>query len=598
FLFAGVLALFFLGLCSPVMGQTASAPGGAIDRSDPVYELVRWKSVDAIRGELLVQFKPAAAPSSRASVMQELGGDPIEQVEQDLIRVRYDDSRFTMDEAIARCASHAEVAFAEPNQVYWLDATPNDPKFAQQWGALKINCKDAWDLAQGDPSAVVALIDSGFDMTHPDLNDSYAYGHDYYANDSIPQDNTGHGSHTAGTAAGEFNNTIGVAGISGYCRFASYRAGNEYLSNSAIVSSINAATSNGALVISMSFGSGSPSTSIQNALNNAYNAGVVNVASAGNDGDTAKNYPAAYSSVIAVASSTQSDTRSSFSTYGNWVDVAAPGSNILSTYLNGGYATLNGTSMACPHVAGMAVLLYSLLDGGRTKANADIVRNTIQDTAVNVGTWVIHGRVDLFAAVSQLATIDPPALASVSPSTVQAFNGGTITLTGYSLGSASEVTIGDLILERETGFTVIDSSTLSLTAPLAQSLGVQDVFVTNPAGTSNVGHFTYIETDPIQMTAGLFAHSGVSFNWSYGGGANKPFLLLLAGDNSTIPLNGKNILANFIVLYSGLLNAAGTGSLDLVVPAGFDYTMFYTQFLTFGPGYIKATGVKSTLILP
>lgn len=597
--FIGVLALFFVGLNGSAVGQTAhSGPDKKINNPDPVHELVPWQNVEVIRGELLVQFKENANPSARASVMDEMSAELVENIEDNLLRIRFDDTRFSIDEAIERISNREDVEFAEPNMVYWLDAVPSDPKFNQQWGAKKIKADYAWDLHEGDTTAVVAVIDSGIDMDHPDLDDNYAYGYDYYAYDAIPQDNDGHGTHTSGTAAGEYNNAIGVAGIAANCKFAHYRAGNKYLNNGSIISSINAARDAGALVISMSFGSGSPSNSIKNALNNAYNAGVVNVASAGNDGNTAKNYPAAFENVIAVASSTTSDGRSSFSTYGNWVDVAAPGSGIVSCYLNGGYANMSGTSMSCPHVAGMATLLYSLLDGGRTKANADIVRMTIEDTCVNVGSWVIHGRVDMFAAVTALATIEPPTLQNVSPAQVTAFNGGNVTLTGENLGSAEEVEVGGTVLLRDQGFTVLSSTSIEFEAPMAQSLGIQNIYVTNPAGTSNVGQFTYIETDPVQMIADIFANTDQTFTWSYGGGVNSPFLLLLAPNSATVPFKGYNILVNHIIFYSGVLNAAGTGSLQITVPAGYEYTSFYSQFVTFGGSGVQATVYMPTLILP
>jgi thermitase len=596
--FATVIALTIFGVSfgPAASAQIATPAGNTVNRPDPVLESVRFQGLDVARGEILVQFKNQSAPTAGVHVLAETGSELIEEFAPRFQRIRFDDKMYTMDEILARFRENPNVEFAEPNLLYEMTATPNDPKFSQQWGPKKINCTFAWDLAIGNPDAVVAVIDSGIDMDHPDLQDQYAYGYDFYANDAIPQDQQGHGSHTSGTAAGGFNNGVGIAGVAAQCRFAAYRAGNKYLSNSAIVASINDARDKGALVISMSFGSGGQSTGIKNALANAYAAGVVCVASAGNNGNTNKNWPAADPNVIAVASSDTNDSRSGFSTYGSWVDVAAPGSNILSTYLNGKYATMSGTSMSCPHVAGMALLLYTLLDGGRSQANADIVRNTIQDTSVSVGNWVIHGRVDVASAVNTLAKVAVPVLASVSPVEVQGFGGETLTLKGTDLGSASQVISGGLVLERDADFTVIDAQTITYPAPAAPVLGPQNVTVINKAGTSNPAVFSYVKTDPIKLVVPFLSQTGADVSWRFGADANAQYMLLLAADNTTMPYRNLDVLMNFALIGAGQLNAGGTGLVETVVPAGFSAMSFFSQFITYGKSYVDATGVSITYV--
>jgi len=286
-----LLALFSAGALAQV-----PEPGG-VNLPDPVEHLERYQEYDVIQGEALVQFRSGAAAPVRSALHDAAGSVPVREIAEGLVQVRFDEAARSLEEVLRRYNAHPSVEFAEPNWVYYAYADPNDPKYIQQWGPKKIGCSLAWDLAVGDPGAVVAVIDSGIDMDHPDLNDHYAYGYDFYAGDALPEDTFGHGTHTAGTAAAEFNNAVGIAGVAGYCRFAAYRVGDYYLSNSAIISAINDATAKGALAISMSFGGGGPSTAMQNALNAAYNAGVVCVASAGNDGNQAQNYPAAFSSV-------------------------------------------------------------------------------------------------------------------------------------------------------------------------------------------------------------------------------------------------------------------------------------------------------------
>jgi len=276
--------------------------------------------------------------------------------------------------------------------------------------------------------------------------------------------------------------------------------------------------------------------------------------------------------------------------------VAAPGTNILSTYLNGTYATMSGTSMSCPHVAGMALLLYTLLDGGRSQANADIVRDTIQDTCENVGNWVIHGRVDLASAVNALAEVAAPVLSNVSPVEVQGFGGETLTLKGTDLGSATQVISGGLVLERNVDFAVVDAQTITYPAPAAPVLGPQNVTVINKAGTSNPAVFSYVKTDPIKLVVPFLSHTGADLSWRFGADANEQYMLLLATDDTTMPYQNLNVLMDFSVIDTGQLNAGGTGLVETVVPAGYAGTSFYSQFITYGKGHVAATGLTTTYV--
>ncbi len=305
---------------------------------------------------------------------------------------------------IAQISKSPQVRFAEPDGVVYAEFTPNDTYWSQQWGPKKINCETAWDLHKGDAGTVIAIVDTGINYNHPDLSSKYVGGYDYYNNDSNPMDDNGHGTHCAGIAAAATNNGVGIAGVAFNCKLMAVKvlgAGGSG-SDSTVAQGINYATSNGAKVISLSLGSSSGSSTMQSAVNNAWNNGVVVAAAAGNSGTTQQFYPAAYTNCIAVAASTTSDTRASFSNYGaSWVDVAAPGVSIYSTY-GSSYTNLDGTSMACPHVAGAAGLVYSKYSATRSNANAVVVRNAIESTCVNVGNWVAYGRINVAAALQSL----------------------------------------------------------------------------------------------------------------------------------------------------------------------------------------------------
>lgn len=576
--------------------QPALAAGP--DNPDPVQELMKWQERDVVRGELLVRFVPNAKASAQSALLARQNATLVREVADNLIKVRFDETKQTLDEAIAAYSREEGVEFVEPNQVYWPTGIPSDTKWNAQWGPHKIRCSYAWNHFKGDPNFVVSVIDTGVDIDHPDLEDHFAYGYDYYAMDSNPNDEAGHGSHTCGTAAADTDNDLGIAGVANECMFAAYRTGNYYLTDDAIISSVNDSVSQGAHVISMSFGSGSPSSNIEAALDAAYAAGVVNVASAGNNGNTNKKYPAAYGSVIAVASSTIQDMRSSFSTYGNWVDVAAPGSSIVSTYLNGGYASMNGTSMACPHVSGIAVFLYSMIGGNRTQAKADQIRNIIQDTSKHVGSWVIHGRVDMEAAVLTLAEIAEPVVTAIAPTEINAFQHGTITLTGTDLGTVSKISISDgTELFEGSGYSIIDNFKITLSAPTANTLGAHELTVTNPEGESTPVSFTYVETDPIKLSIPLFQHQGEMIYWDFAGCVGHDYFLIVGLDPTTVDINGHDVMINHLLVDWGTLDAVGLGDHELMPDPALKNLLFYSQFITVGNGSMAASNLSSSYII-
>lgn len=370
----------------------------------PAYQVAVAPDGSAyVKGHVLVGFHggvlPPVQPGDQlfggtvARLLPEIGVALIEYpAERDVFSV------------IRTVSADPKVRFAEPDYILYTAFTPNDTYWANQWGPKKIRCDVAWNYGQGDAGTVIAIVDTGINYNHPDLNDKYVGGYDYHNGDSNPMDDNGHGTHCAGIAAAETNNATGIAGVGFNCKLMAVKVlgsnGSGTLTN--VASGINYATNNGAKVINLSLGSTSSSSTLQSAVDNAWNNGVVVCCAAGNNGNTTMFYPAAYTNAIAVASTDSNDARSSFSNYGaSWVDVAAPGNTIYSTY-GSGYANLSGTSMASPHVAGAAALLYSKIGGARSNATATQVRNLLESTAVYVGSWVAKGRIDIGAAMAQL----------------------------------------------------------------------------------------------------------------------------------------------------------------------------------------------------
>ncbi len=227
------------------------------------------------------------------------------------------------------------------------------------WGVARVKAPDAWSSGQG-AGVKVAVIDTGIDCTHPDLQCDFSQGVNLLDQGSTPMDDNEHGTHVSGTIAGRGNGSKGVLGVAPKATLIAVKVldadGAGSLSD--IIKGIDWATTAGVDVINMSLGGPSGSTALQRAVSKALSAGVVVVCAAGNSGpnpDTV-GFPGGYPGVIAVAASDNNDKVASFSSRGDAVAFIAPGVNITSTVPGGGYTKLSGTSMASPHVAGLAAL--------------------------------------------------------------------------------------------------------------------------------------------------------------------------------------------------------------------------------------------------
>jgi subtilisin len=262
------------------------------------------------------------------------------------------------------------------------------------WGVDRIDADLVWgtngDLAC-DPEAnigagiQVAIMDTGIDYTHPDLKANYKGGYDFVNNDDDPKDDNGHGTHCAGIVAAE-GNTEGVIGVAPGASLYALKVLNGRGSGSwdDVVAALEWCVDSGMQVVSMSFGGTAyPSAGVKDAFDNAYANGTVLVAAAGNHQfyqSSAVVYPAKFASVIAVSATDKGDKVPSWSNYGLEVELAAPGVDILSTWLGGEYEKKSGTSMACPHVSGTAALV--LASGVSDNAT---VRQRLQETADDLG---------------------------------------------------------------------------------------------------------------------------------------------------------------------------------------------------------------------
>lgn len=339
-----------------------------------------------------------------------------------------------IEAAITRLTKVSSVEMAEPNRYREASVVPNDTRFVDQWGLTKINAPAAWDVTQGSSAAVVAVIDSGVDLSHPELapllvpgfdmvdlgpnptSPGLRFEGDFSGRDPIPDDEVGHGTHVAGTIAAVSNNAAGVAGVTWNCRIMPVKALTRAvrLSNNRvtgvgasadIAAAIRWAADNGASIINMSLGSSASTTVEETAVAYAVSKGCVVIAAMGNDGTSNPSFPAAFPDVVAVGAIDSAEALASFSQTGPHIDVVGPGVDIWSTDLAGGFSSKSGTSMATPHVAGVAALIRSVKPTATVAEVVDILRTTAKPLRVNAGDPVPNdsfgwGLVDAAAAVT------------------------------------------------------------------------------------------------------------------------------------------------------------------------------------------------------
>jgi thermitase len=352
-------------------------------------------------GQILVRFRPGTTGSEIASVHGLNRGQVLSTIDRIGVQMVRVPAGNELD-AVARYQANPNVLYAEVDGIVKaLSFTPNDPMLPDQWGLAKAEATLAWGVTKGSSTIRMAILDTGIDARHGDIKPKVVAAKNFTTSWTV-SDRNGHGTHVAGIAAAVTNNAKGVAGMG----FDSVLMNGKVLGDNGsgrwswVANGIIWATDNGAKVINMSLGGTSYSATVENAVNYAWGKGVVLAAAAGNSNTDTLMYPAAYTNVIAVAATDEDDARASFSNFGTWVDVAAPGVDILSTYRRAGtrdrYARMNGTSMSSPFVAGLAGLVWTTGWG----TNNTAVRDRIQATVDPITTdQPIGGRINAARAV-------------------------------------------------------------------------------------------------------------------------------------------------------------------------------------------------------
>ena len=380
--------------------------------------------------QMMVKLKPSMNEATFKGLLAARGGSQsglIPALDVRVVRVPAE----VADLCRGELQRHSDVEYAEPDYTAEAVGTANDPYLGSEWHLSKIQAPAAWDLSTGLSSVVVAVIDTGVLASHPDLAGKVlAGGYDFVANDTDPTDENGHGTAVSGTIAPATNNSLGVAGVSWNNPILPVRVLDAAGSGtySAICNGITYAADHGAKVINLSLGATSSSSTLQNAVNYAWNKNCVIIAAAGNNGNNITFYPAACTNVVAVSATNSSDTRPSWSNYGTYVDVSAPGENIWTLSGANSYAGWSGTSFSSPVTSGVVSLMAS---ANTSLSNAQLVdlllKNSDDIGAAGYDVYYGNGRVNALRAVTAAKnftnTVDAtaPLAAVTSPA-----NGSTV----------------------------------------------------------------------------------------------------------------------------------------------------------------------------
>jgi photosystem II stability/assembly factor-like uncharacterized protein len=454
-------------------------------RTEELRELL-WREAPQLAGQLRLVSAARVARPARPE------GEGLARI----YRLVVDHSPAEVDLLVQRLDQSPLVEYAEVNQPRSLSGwsrrgltegftadtfDPDDPRLPDQWFHAAIDSPDVWQsITTGDPRIVIAVIDTGIELSHEDLADNIyinqgEYGDDgsggerqsngidddgngyvddwrgwnFFDDDNDPSDFNGHGTHVAGISAALGNNGVGGLGVAPGCTLLALGIG-SIPTVAEIAEALTYAADNGATVVNMSFGGSLDSQVEQEAIVYAAAQGVVPIASAGNSSsniDIGQVFPASYTEVIAVAATDSQGEMAMFTSWGSTVDVAAPGVNVVSTYLDNDYRRMDGTSMAAPVVSGVAALIQSVaLVDNQQLLDPVQVRNILREQVTEpvtaplyIGTGIINARL----AIEGIANSSPSVRAKiVSPLRSAQISGREVAVEGITEGAAHELTLG------------------------------------------------------------------------------------------------------------------------------------------------------------
>ena len=368
-----------------------------------------------VNNRYVVTFKNTAnimsdgkvSPAAATSLMQTYGAKTIRTLD------RINGVAIEIDPAsVANLLNNEQVEMVEVDQPRYILDTVGIQAESTPYGITMVQADQVSDSATGNQK--VCIVDTGYNRNHEDLRSSNVTGDDNDGNGNDTgnwyDDGHGHGSHVAGTIAALGGNGVGVVGVNpsgnvGLHIVKVFNNSGNWAYGSDLIAAISQCEAAGASVISMSLGGGASMTSESNAFASALNNGVLSIAAAGNSGNSTMSYPASYDSVMSVGAVDSSESIASFSQYNSQVEISAPGVNVNSTITGNSYASWSGTSMATPHVSGVAALVWS----NYPTCTATQIRDALNNTAKDKGSagrdnFYGHGIVQAKAAYDSLAT--------------------------------------------------------------------------------------------------------------------------------------------------------------------------------------------------
>ncbi len=512
-------------------------------------------------GSLIVKFREGASAGERDESHRQAGALKTEGLNlRNAERVQVGQARVA--QALAAYRSRPDVEYAESDRIVRAILTPNDPSFGLQWGMTKINAPQAWNLSLSSGATRIAVLDcgvfspssawgdaNGFPDGHPDVGLKVVSEANFSTSDNV-DDFCDHGTHVAGIAAAISNNGIGVAGVGYDASIVNVKVlGDDGRgSDSSIINGIlwaagcntNPCGDRRAEVINMSLGyEGSCSLAVQDAINKAWQQGLVIVAAAGNDGANGSLTPGNCNNVISVAASAQNDAKASFSNFGTNVDVAAPGVGILSTNYEGGYSLFDGTSMASPHVAGLAALVWTT--SYNTGTPASVVNRILGTANKNALAGSVNGRINAAAAVGAATAL----LITTQPS--GAVNN--VAFTGQPVVRVVDSGGNTVTTDSSTVVTVAIASgggTLSTTLTATASSGIATFSGLKLVGTAGNRRLIFISGSLTSVTSASFAltFSAAPGNTGWRNCGANTAVTSGSGDNNGFEVNAGNACIN------------------------------------------------------
>ena len=428
------------------------------------FQAASASAVDQLqaRAEVASARPVFAGPFSDPDLANELGLNRVY-----LLELREGLDLFAVMDALA---ADPAIEYAEPDYILSTAVQPNDLNFPLQWGLhntgqqilgisgkvdADIDLPEALDITKGSQDIIIAIVDTGVDLSHPDLVSKLVPGYNFPDRNDNPQDLNGHGTHVAGISAAATNNTTGVVGVCWECKIMPLKAlGTNSGTVENVADAIRYAADHGAHVINLSLGGPSESDTLLSAVRYAYLKNIPIVSAMMNEGNGDTYYPAAYPETIAVGATDRFDLRADYSNFGSHIDLVAPGSDILSTHiLSPYYYYMTGTSMATPHVAGVLGLMRSIAPNKTIEELRSILRASADD--LGAAGWDIYygaGRLNAYKALQQINAITSvslrgpytvkPGVAATYTARVSPSNAGTPitytwTATGQTLRTAT-----------------------------------------------------------------------------------------------------------------------------------------------------------------